>query len=108
MNYPLESCLQRLVLQRSRIVRSQLQPGSVPGLFIRARIFRKLYGETRAMRTGDGIHRLRRMEIIQLPLLGEMRNACMLVLQVGGASQLSGLELADNTWRMAHHPSGTD
>jgi len=27
--------------------------------------------------------------IIQLPLLGEMRNACMLVLQVGVASQLS-------------------
>src|SRR3989442_1554217 len=38
VNHPLESCLQRLPLQQSRIVRPQLQPG--PALSLR--IFRKL------------------------------------------------------------------
>jgi hypothetical protein len=41
--------------------------------------------------------------IIQLSFLGEMRNECMLVLQVGGASQLS-LHLnwltASGEWRI--------
>src|SRR6516162_211016 len=63
VNHPLEPCIQGLLLQRSRIVRPQLQPDPTLGLLIRERIFRKLHGETRAIRKGDGIHRFGRMDI---------------------------------------------
>src|SRR6266487_500916 len=63
VNHPFESCLLHLPLQRSRIFRPQLQPGPALSLLIRERIFCKLYTQARAVRKGDGIHRLRRMEI---------------------------------------------